>query len=109
MDGGVQIIDQLRSDGRLGENQLDGGKRVLGVALKHETEGLVAILRLQVVFLGRCEVTDREIRKSGCGVIETFANLAVRPADGFARKPLPGVAEHELIAFFDGGAKRPYV
>ncbi len=44
VDGRVQIIDQLRTDDRLSEDQLDRSERVAGVAGDHLEERVVAEL-----------------------------------------------------------------
>ena len=38
MDGSVQIVDQLRTDGGLRQNQFDGGQRIASVAIEHRKE-----------------------------------------------------------------------
>ena len=50
MDGRVQIVDQLRADGGLCENQLNRGERVVCVVVKHRKECVVSLGRLKAFF-----------------------------------------------------------
>ena len=47
MDGRVQIVDQLRADDGLCENQLNRGERVACVVVKHRKECVVSLGRLK--------------------------------------------------------------
>ena len=52
MDGGVQVVDQLRANGGLCENQLNRGERVECVAVQHRKECLVSLGRLKAFSAG---------------------------------------------------------
>ena len=43
MDGSIQIVDQLGTDYGLGQNQLNGGKRIERIAIKHGKERQVFV------------------------------------------------------------------
>ena len=51
MNGGIQVVDELRTDDRLGENQLNGGERVAGVAVQNRKERAVFLGGLQALLL----------------------------------------------------------
>ncbi len=52
MDGSVQVVDQLRAEGGLCENQLNRGERVMGVACfaKHSYSGADASIHAHAQF-----------------------------------------------------------
>ena len=55
MDRSVQVIDQLGTERGLGENELDGGERVAGVAFQQREKREVGSGGLKVFLLyGRC-------------------------------------------------------
>jgi len=50
---GIQVIDELRADGGLGENQLNCGEGIVGVTLQHGDVREVALSRLKVFLFNR--------------------------------------------------------
>src|SRR6266436_542639 len=89
MDRRVQVVDQLRADGGLCQNQLDGGERVAGVAVQHRQE--------RRAFHGRPTAFCQAIQRAH-GATQKFADSW---AGLIAWKPLRRVGEHELVALFD--------
>ena len=76
MNRSVQVVDQLRADGALRQNQFNRGERVVCVAAEHRKERLVSFGRLKVlVFHGRraalCQARDRSP-----GAPQVFADLS---------------------------------
>ena len=53
MDRCVQIVDQLRADGGLGENQLHGGQGIAGVTVKHGKIRIVPLGGLEIFLFHR--------------------------------------------------------
>ena len=53
MDRGIQIVDQLRADRGLGQNQLNGGEGIAGIAVQHRKERQVFFGRLEAFFFDR--------------------------------------------------------
>src|SRR5262249_7295266 len=106
MGGGVQVVDELRSDGRLREHESNGCLRSPGVAVYHRSERVVRFRRCY--FTPTSELSDRvaETRERRVALAQELANLAARSAPFFGRKSLCGVRQHELVRFFDGVAPR---
>ena len=46
-----KIVNQLRADGGLRQNQLNGGERIARVAVEHRKEGLVSFGRIESVLV----------------------------------------------------------
>src|SRR5437762_6898010 len=89
MNRRVQVVDQLRADGGLGQNQIQRGERVARVAVQHRPECLVSHRRPADF----CEAVQRVH-----GATEEFTNLW---AALIARQPPRGISQHELVAFFN--------
>src|SRR6202011_4152296 len=60
MDRSIQVIDQLRADGALGKNKLNGGERVASVTFQHSEKSEVAFGWLEVFLLHRCSISFRQ-------------------------------------------------
>src|SRR5208283_3474222 len=105
MDGSVQVVDQLRADGGLCENQLNRGERVAGVAVKHRKECLVSLGRLKAFLFNRRCTALCQTRHRSHGTAQIFADPA-RMASFVTRKPLCRVGQHKFVAFFDRVAAR---
>ena len=102
--GRIQIVNQLRSDRRLRQHELNGSLRGASVGVNHADERAIGIARL--------EPEPRDAQGYGIGeagqrrvaLAEEVADLAAGRAALFARKPLRRVRQHELVRFFDGVA-----
>src|SRR5665213_4392426 len=104
MDGGVQIIDQLRTDDGLGEYDFDRGERILRIPRQHRYESLVAFWVLQTFLLHRI---GTDLGKAG----ERRRGAAQEVADhsAFASltgQTLPGEGQHVFVTLFNNVAAR---
>jgi hypothetical protein len=98
MDRGVQVIDQLRADGDLRENNLNGGQGVAGVPFQHREECEVWFGGKKFLVSYRRRIGLRHTGKSGNRAGQVLSHLAIF----FTRETLAGIAEHEFVALFDG-------
>src|SRR5260370_19170038 len=75
MNGSVQIIDQLRTNDGLGQNQINGGKRVAGVAIENRKKRRV-FFGWPKTLLPNCRRTNfRQSRQSFNRTLQELANL----------------------------------
>src|SRR4029077_3365825 len=101
MDGRVQIIDQLGTDDRLSEDQLDRSERVAGVAGDHLEERVVAVGRYKILLLHRDRETLRKSVRSCDNPPKILADFSAGCATNIAGEALRRVGQHKLITFFD--------
>src|ERR1700674_1320562 len=104
MNRSIQVIDQLRAEGRLRKNKLDGGERVASVPVEHSKKSVVVFGWLQVLFFHRRRVSLGQPRKRLDCAIQVFARLPTRLATLFTTESLAGVCQQELVALLDGVA-----
>jgi len=87
MNGSVQIINQLRTDNGLGQNQLNGGERVARVAIENRKKRRVLFGWLKTL-RSDCYRTDfRQSRQSLNGALQELANLPTRLLPSSVRRP----------------------
>jgi len=108
VDRGIQVVDQLRAEGSLGKNNLDGGKRVTSVPIEHGEKGVVGFGRLQVSLFYCRRISLGEPGKRFDSAMQIVAHFPTGPAPLITIEPLAGVGEHEFVAFLDGGATSAY-
>src|ERR1019366_4792197 len=107
MDGRVQIVNQLGTDGGLGQNQLNGGKRIASVAIKHRKERQVFVGWLKA-FLFDCHRTSlRQPRQGFHGAMQELTDLSTRFAALVTGEPLGCLGQHKLVALFHSVATIP--
>src|ERR1019366_211316 len=100
MNGSVQIINQLGTDDLLGQNQLNGGKRVAGVAIEHRKKCHVFVGWLKA-FLSDCHRTSFRQPRQGCHrALQELTDLSTRFAAFVSGKTLGCVGQHKLVALF---------
>src|SRR5271167_656317 len=100
MDRCVQVVDQLRADGGLRQNQLNGGKRVACVAIEHRKERQVFVGWLKA-FLFDCQRTSLGKPHQGFhGAMQELTDLSTRFAALVTGQPLGCIGEHKLVALF---------
>ncbi len=90
----VQVVDQLRADGRLRQDQLHGGPGVAGIAFEHGDEGGV---RGWIDVQLRDEAGEKraQVRERLIALAQELADLTVAL---IAREPLRRIREQELVA-----------
>lgn len=89
MNRSVQVIDELRTDGGLGEDQMHGGESVAGVTLQRREEFDVRLGRLQVFLFQSRGKTRRQTGERLHGAIQEIAQLAARRTAFPAGSPWP--------------------
>src|ERR1700678_3934798 len=107
MDRRIQVVDQLRTDRGLGENQFNGCNGVAGVAGQYCDERSIFFRWVKVFSFNSQRGALRESGHRICGALQEFANLRIRLAALIGRKSLCGISQHELVALFDGVATLP--
>src|SRR5208282_2414840 len=107
MAGGVQIVNQLGADGRLGQNQLNGGKRIASVAIEHCKEPQVLVRWLKA-FLFDCRGTSlRQPRQGLHSAMQELTDLSTRLAALLTGQPLRSIGQQKLVALFHSVATIP--
>ena len=100
MDGGVQIVDQLGADGGLGQNQLNGGKRIASVAIEHRNERQVFVGWFKA-FLFDCQHTSLGKSRQGFhGAMQELSYLSTRFAALVTGQPLGRIGQHKFVTLF---------
>ena len=108
VDRGVQVVDQLRAEGSLGKNNLDGCERVTSVPIEHGEKGVVRFGRLQASLFYCRRISLGQPGKRFDSAMQIVAHLPTGPAAFITIESLAGVREHEFVAFLDGGATSAY-
>src|SRR5450755_2171625 len=109
MNGSVQIIDQLGTDGGLRQNQLNGGQGIARVAIKHRKEGQVFVGGLKA-FIFYCHCAS--FCQPGQGLyraMQELTDLSGRLAVFVGEEALGCVGQHELVALFHSFAAIRYL
>ena len=75
MDGCVEVVDDLRADGRLREHELNGGLRVARVAFDDGDEGVVRSFGFQPRLLDTAGEDAGESGLGGVAPVELVARL----------------------------------
>lgn len=75
MDGRVKIVNQLRTDVGLRQNQLNGGNRIARVTVEHRKEGLVAFGGIEKFLFHRQRAAAGKPRNCSDSAAQKFSNL----------------------------------
>src|SRR6266481_8033438 len=98
----VQVIDQLRANCRLSENQFHGGERVTRIAVQHIQERIESIPSFEAFLLHGDSTALHKSAECFDRTAQEFPDLPAGLTAFVTREPLRGVREHELVAFLDG-------
>src|SRR6202023_2227120 len=101
MERGIEVVDQLGADVRLGQHQLNGRERILRVAMEYRDEGFTSARGLQALLRHRDGATLGESDKRFSSALDEIAYLASGVASLITGQSLTRVGQHELVAFFD--------
>src|SRR5262245_5632873 len=104
VDRGIQIVDELGADRGLCEHQSNGRDGVARIAIDHVHECGIRLCRFNVQALDEAGDELRQTRQRPFAFGEELANLSAGAARVLVFESLPGIREHELVAFFDGVA-----
>src|SRR5258706_4866191 len=101
MNRRVQVVDHLRADGGLREDELNRGLRVLGVVLDDADEREVRRDRLDAESSDESGEELAEIRQRALAAFQVFTRLAAGIVVLIGGKTLGGVREQELVRLLD--------
>jgi hypothetical protein len=97
MNRGVQIINQLRTDGRLRHKQLDGGKSIARIALKHRKVSPMFLGGLEVRLAYGCFVRAGETRERFHRSRKQSTQFLTERAARVRGELLRRIREHEFV------------
>src|SRR5713226_5789444 len=102
MDRGVEVVDELRADRRLGEDELQRGLRVARVAIDDCDEREIRRRGLEAETFRESRQKLAEAGQRRVAAVEVLAGLPAGVAALIGGETLGGVREHELVRLLDG-------
>lgn len=102
MNHRIQIIDHLRADRGLSEDEPNRRKRIRRVGAEHINKRKMLLPPLRIGFVNKLQEEFRELRNGTFAPLEKLSNLTCRLRRLLSGHTLGGVCQKELVAFFDG-------
>lgn len=106
MDRRVQIVDQLRADGRLSQDELHGGLRVARVAIDDADKRVKGRRRVDRESIDRGGQRPAQAVERLRATAQVLASLAAVLTRVFGRQALRSVTKAELVRLLDRVAAR---